>query len=333
MIFQKKKSKNDYKIIVSELKDNPLRKIKICFALMAIIPFLVLFYLLIGKNFLYRLFLGANGLIIGIAIFISLLGFLIAYQLIVNMVKKLLFYFLEKRRADEEKLEIISGFSHDLKTPLAVIRTGLQNMVDGVAGVLDKTQQRMASICIKALDRATSFINQIFELAKLKITISNLNRELVDFKYLVKNELSEIAALADKNSQKLSCRILSADSKIWGDKEKLSRVIMNLLSNAVKYADEKGRIDVALSSDSDVVKLAVINTGPGIPQDKLDKVFAKYQRVSPRAKVEGAGLGLSLVKDIIELHKGYITVKSIPNKETEFKIILPRDLRVSTRSN
>lgn len=331
MIFQKKNSKNDYKIIVSELKDNPLRKIKICFALMAIIPLLVLFYLLIGKNFLYRLFLGTNGLIIGIAIFISILGFLIAYQLIVEMVNKLLFYFLEKRHADQEKLEIISGFSHDLKTPLAVIRTALQNMIDGVTGALDKTQQRMTNICIKALDRATNFINQIFELAKLNITISNLNRELVDFKYLLKNELAEVAALANKNNQELSCKILSVDLKIWGDKEKLSRAVMNLLSNAVKYANAKGRIDVALSSDNNVVKLAVINTGPGIPQDKLDKVFAKYQRVNSKAKIEGAGLGLSLVKDIIELHKGQITVKSIPNKETEFKVTLPRDLRASTR--
>ncbi|MFO8053328.1 MAG: HAMP domain-containing sensor histidine kinase [Candidatus Omnitrophota bacterium] len=324
---KKKNDKNDYKVVISELKDNPLQKIKICFALMAIIPLLVFLYLLLGKNYLFNLFLGTNGLIMGIAIFISILGFFVAYNLVRNMVDKLFSYFKERKLADQEKLELISGFSHDVKTPLTVAKTGLQNMIDGIGGILNNTQSRVATVCIKALDRASNFINQMLQLAKTKVVIASLKRELIDFDQLIKNEVKEINTLAQKNNQKVTCRVLATDPKVWGDEEKLSRAVMNLLSNAVKYADAKGRIDVVLSSDQDTIKLAIINTGPGIPEDKLNQIFVKYERIKNDSKIEGTGLGLALVKDIIDLHKGHITVKSIPNKETEFNIILPRDLR------
>ncbi len=326
------KDKNIHKVIISELKYNPFRKIKSCFALMVIIPLLVLFYLIIGKNFLYELFLGTDGLIIGIALIISCLGFFVAYRLVVNIVNKLFSYFIERKLAEEEKIEVLSGLTHDLKTPLSTIRASLQNIADGICGYINKTQQYMANTCIKSLDKATNFINQMLNLAKQKITITQFQRELINFGQLVKDEVDEITVLAKKNNQKVHCRILSTKLKMWGNKEKLSRAIMNLLSNAVKYSDKAGRLDIILSSDSDTIKLAVINTGAGIPQDKLNKIFTKYERIKSSSQIEGSGLGLFLVKDVIDLHEGHITVRSIPSKETEFNITLPRDLRAKTRT-
>lgn len=328
---QTDKNKEIYNLIVAELKCDPLRKIKNYFALMAIIPLLVLFYLLLGKNFLYEFFLGTNGLIIAITLFISMLGFIAAYKLITDMVNKLIAYFIGNRLAEEEKIKIISGFTHDVKTPLATARANLQNLLEGMAGILNKTQQEITSASLKALDKAANFINQMLELARLKVSLFSFKRELVDFDQLIKDEVAQISALAKKNNQKVSCRTFATDPKVWGDKEKLSRAVMNLLSNAVKYANEGGRIDIALSSDTDTIRLAVINTGCGIPQDKLNQIFAKYERLNPDSKVEGSGLGLSLVNDIINLHKGHITVKSTPNKKTEFDIILPRDLRIRAK--
>jgi signal transduction histidine kinase len=330
---KKIKDKNDHKVIISELEDSPLRKIKVCFALMTIIPLLILFYLLIGKNFLFKLFLGVDGLIVGIAILISILGFFVAYHLINKMIRKMLFYFSERKLADQEKLEVILGLSHDLKTPLTVVRTGLQNMFEDIGGVVNKTQKRVVFICMRALNKTTKFINQMLEISRSKIVVSSLKRELLKFDLLIKNEVAEIINLAKKNSQEVSCKILSTDPQIWGDKEKLSRAVMNLLSNAVKYTDVQGRINVILSSDENTVKLVVVNTGSGIPPDKLNKIFTKYERVEAESKIEGTGLGLYLVKDIIDLHKGHIIVKSIPDKETRFYITLPRDLRAVVRND
>ena len=112
---------------------------------------------------------------------------------------------------------------------------------------------------------------------------------------------------------------------------KLSRVIMNLLSNAVKYTSPGGRIGVALSADEDTVKFAVINTGSGIPADELEKIFNKYQRLDKHSGITGSGLGLSIVKDIVDLHKGHISVNAESGKEIKFSVVLPRDLRKAPR--
>lgn len=325
-------SRNDYKIIISELGANPLRKIRIAFALMGIIPLLILFYIIIGKNFLYHLFLGSDGFIIGVSIFISVMGFLLAYTLVINMVVKLLSYSSERKRTDEEKTELLLAVTHDIKTPLAVIKTGIHNLLDGMAGVINQAQAEIAQVCLSAVDKTTNFINELLNLSKAVFIRMNYRRQLIDFEKIVKDEVNEIGGLAKKNSQQLGCKILAAETDLWGDKDKLSRAVMNLLSNAVKYTPDGGRIDLILSSDEDTVKFAVINTGPGIPPDKLDRIFNKHERFAQDSKIEGTGLGLSIAKDIVNLHNGHLTVKSQPGKETEFDIILPRDLRTAKRA-
>ena len=324
--------KNHYKVIISELKDNPMAKIKLSFALMGIIPLLVLFYLFAGKNNLQELFLGANGFILTISIFISIMGFFIAYRLVTNMVNKMLGYFIERKVSDEEKLGLLSGLSHDLKTPLTVTKAGLQNILDGICGAISKKQEEMAGVCLKAIDKVTNFIIQMLDISRIKITSLSLKRELFDFKKIVKDEVKEISTLARQNSQNVECKIATEDVKLWGDKDKISRAIMNLLSNAIKYTNINGRIDVITSLDKETINFAVINTGSGIPAEKLDKIFNKYERLSSASKVEGTGLGLSIVKDIVDLHKGHITVTSEPDIETRFEVVFPRDLRAKART-
>lgn len=324
---RKQPIKDDYKIIISELGANPFRMIRIAFALMGVIPLLIFFYIIIGKNFLYRLFLGSNGFIIGVSVFISMFGFLVAYTLVINMVVKLLSYSSERKRADEAKTELLLAVTHDLKTPLTVIKTGIQNILDGITGAINKAQAEIVRACLNAVNKTTDFINELLDVSKITFIRMNFKREFFDFGKIVKDEVNGISELIKKNDLHLSSKVPTQDAKLWGDKEKLSRAVMNLLSNAVKYTPGGGRIDLALSSDDDTVKFAVANTGSGIPPDKIDKIFDKYERFTPDAKVEGVGLGLHIVKDIVDLHKGHLAAKSTPGQETEFSIVLPRDLR------
>lgn len=325
---RKKEQKNDYKVIISELGTSPFRMIRAAFALMGIIPLLVLFYIIIGKHFLYNLLMGNNGFIVGVSIFISIGGFLLAYSLISNMVKKLLLYSSERKRSDEEKTEVLLSVSHDLKTPLTVIKTGIQNILDGIAGAVNKTQSKIAQGCLNAVNKTTGFINELLEISKVGFIRLNFKRELIDFERIVKDEVSGILELAKKNNQNIRCKILTRNSNIWADRQKLSRAVMNLLSNAVKYTPTGGRIEAFLSADTDTVKFAVINTGPGIQPDELDKIFDKFKRLKTESRIEGAGLGLFIVKEIVDLHKGHLTVRSEPGEKTEFNITLPRDLRI-----
>jgi len=324
-------SKDDYKIILSELRVSPFGVIKIAFALMGIIPLLIILYIIIGKNFLYKIFLGNSGLIAGLAILISLIGFLYAYRLVENMLKKLLAYSAERKRADEEKTEFLLAVSHDLKTPLSVIKNGMQNLLDGIGGVLSNVHQGMAKICLDAVKKMNEFIDELLKASEIQFVRMRFKREFMNFEKIVLNELDGISSLAEKNNQKLNRKLEAKNPNIWGDTQKLGRAVMNILSNAVKYTPKGGKIEAILSDDEDTVRLSILNTGPGIKLEEMDKIFKKYERLNKHAGTEGSGLGLSIAKTIVDMHKGHLTARSEPGKETEFDIVLPKDLRSKAR--
>lgn len=330
------KDKNDYKLVVSDLGVCPFRKIRIAFALMALIPLLVVFYIILGKYFLFQIVLGNDALTLCIAILISLTGLFYAYSLVGSMVEKLLKYAADRRLADNEKTELMISVSHDLKTPLSVIKMSLRNIVDFAGEAYDGTLKVMLSHCLKAVDKMSELVSEILEFPKTGLTRTNIKRELVDMNAILKKEIDNIAQLVKRNGIDLKHKISTENAGLWADKNKISRVVTNLLSNAVKYTPSGGRISAVLSSDADTIQLSIVNTGPGIPPQDLDRIFKRYERLEEHSRIEGTGIGLSIVKDIVDLHSGRITVRSQPDKETEFNIILPRDLRsrsaVVTRS-
>lgn len=327
---KKENRRNEYKVVMSDLGTSPFRTIRIAFALMGIIPLLVVFYVILGKNFLYDLFLGNDGLAIAIGVLVSLIGLFYAYDLVKRLTEKLLKYAVERKMADSEKTELLMAVTHDLKTPVAAIKLGIQNLMDGIGGTLNKLQSDIAKSCLNAIESVSKFIEEIANFSKTGLMKMYMKRELIDLSNTIKKEVDSIKSIAEQNELKVDFKKLTNNANLWADEGKIERVITNLLSNAIKYTPRGGRIETVLSSDEDTVKFSVINTGPGIPPDKLDTIFKKYERLAMHSDIEGVGLGLSIVKDIVDLHHGRITVKSELNKETEFSIILPRDLRTRT---
>ena len=325
-----KKHKNAYKIIMAELGVSPFQKIKDAFALMSVIPLLVVFYIIIGKNFFHNLLMGSNAVIITIAIVISFIGLLYAYGLIKKMVNKLIDYAAERKNADDEKTEIMLAVSHDLRTPLSTMKLGLQNLADGIGGALSGAGLEMVKDCIKAANKLNDLIEDILDFPKTGLVRLNIKRELIDLGEVLKNEVEGVVHLARKNKLYLQYRPVNIKTDIWCDQKKMSRVVMNLISNAVKYTPEGGSIDVVLSSSESTVQFSVINTGPGLDSDEIDKMFKKYERLDKHSHIDGKGLGLSIVKDIVDLHNGHITVHSELNRNTEFRVVLPRDLRAGS---
>jgi len=328
---ENRKDKSSYSVVIAELGSNPFGIVKIAFALMSIIPLLIIFYIVLGKNLLYRVFLGNGGLVAGIAILISVIGFIYAYKLIKDMTAKLLVYSAERRRADEEKTELLLAITHDLKTPVTVIKAGLENLMDGIGGIMNQAQLGMAKTCVNAVSKITNFIDDLLDISNLGFIRAGVRRERLDFGKLVSEEVKEISTLAKKKKHDLDYSFFARDANLWADKKKLSRAVMNLLSNAVKYTPEGGKIRVNVSGDENTIRLIVANSGSGIYPADLDKIFSKYTRLKSHASTEGTGIGLSIVKEIIDLHNGHIAVKSDPDRETEFSVILPRDLRGGKR--
>ena len=325
---KKYKGKTDYKVIMSELGVSPFRMVRVAFALMAVIPLLAWLYVIIGKNFFYELLLGHSGIVLLVSIFLSIAGFLYAHHLILRMIKRLLAYSYARKQSDDEKTELLLAVTHDLRTPLTVIKSGMQNLAEGIAGALSKPQAEIVRFCLTATDKIAGFVEELLDVSKINFTRAHFARQLINLSEMVKSEVKAIYGLALKNKQNINCSIAERDSDIWADEKKISRVVMNLLSNALKYTPSGGRIDVTLSADESTVKLAIANTGPGISREEVSRIFNKYERLDRSGAVRGVGLGLSIVKDIVELHKGHLTVKSEPGRETEFSVVLPRDLRV-----
>lgn len=328
---KEERNHNDYKVVMSDLGESPFRTIRIAFALMGVIPLLVVFYVIIGKNFIYRIFLGNDGLVIGAGIIVSLIGLFYAYDLVKKLMEKLLRYAAERKASDNEKTELLIAVTHDIKTPVSAVKLGIQNLLDGIGGALNKLQGDIAKSCLNAVESVSRFIEEIMNFSKTGLMKMRMKRELINLSDIIKKEVDSIKQMARQNELEVEFKEIAGDTNLWADGNKISRVVTNLLSNALKYTPKKGRIKTVLSSDENTVKFSVINTGPGIPPQDIDRIFKKYERLSVHSDIDGMGLGLSIVKDIVDLHNGLIAVKSEPDKETEFSIILPRDLRARAR--
>ncbi len=323
----KKFNSNDYKVVISELGFDPFRILNSVFVLIGVIPLLVLFYLIIRGNLLHKFFLGDNGFVVAMAIVISLLGFLYAYILIKNLLMKLLKYAQERKLADKEKTEIMLAVTHDLKNPLTTIQIFMNNLNAGVGGQLSNSHSGIVKICLLNVERLFKFIEEILNSSKNDFLSLFVKREFIDFDHIIKNEVDNFMQQAKKANLDLRYRVSSGNTNLWGDKDKLSRVVMNLISNAIKYTPAGGLVDVSLSLDQNTAIFCVINTGPGITTDEMERLFKKFARLDKHAEIEGTGLGLSIAKDIVDLHNGHISVKSELGKNTEFKVVLPSDLR------
>ena len=140
-----------------------------------------------------------------------------------------------------------------------------------------------------------------------------------------KQKIEELQILADKKNIKIIKEFLDESLSVWGDGDKLSQAIINLLSNGIKFTPENGTVTLKIYPDDKFAKIECLDTGPGIPDDKIGMLFNKFERLN--ATKEGTGLGLAITKDIVEMHRGKVLVESQVGKGSKFIIVLPLDLR------
>ncbi|MDP8297294.1 MAG: HAMP domain-containing sensor histidine kinase [Candidatus Orphnella occulta] len=321
----------DYKLIIAELKEDPFRSLNIAFALMSMIPLLIILYLLATDHNTYSILIGTKGFLFLVAILFTILGFSTSYTLIRKVIYKMLHYSDECRKSEELKSALVSEVSHDFRTPLTTIRVSVESLIGGGIGNVSAVQAKMLNICLSTVERLTQFVNTILTIPRIKLTKVGLKREELDFNLLIDKELQIVEPLIRQKQQNISYKKERQVLEMWGDNLKLQQVVANLLSNAVKYAPIHGSINITTAATGDVVELKVANTGEGIPPNRIAEIFNKYYRVKEASDKEGFGLGLSIVKEIIELHRGRIDVFSEIGKETRFSVLLPRDLRDKPR--
>jgi len=317
------------KMVLQEMKENPFSKFNLAFSLMSVLPFLVFFYLLPTKLFTFNVLIGDVGLILSIAIFIALCGFFIGYSIIRNILNRVIFYAAQAKHSDQLKSVFVATVSHELKNPLTIIKTNISNIKNGLAGQINQAQEDILGTCHRIIDRINRLINDLLDLHKIEAGMLDVKRKLCNLEEILQKQVEEFEALLSKKRIKVRKEMTGADLSLWADEDKLIQVIGNLLSNAIKYTPDEGTIDLKLYPSDGLVRLELVNTGEPIPQDKLDKIFDKFHRLD--YSQEGTGLGLSITKDIVEMHKGKIWAESQPEVGNKFVVVLPCDLRKTSR--
>jgi signal transduction histidine kinase len=220
--------------------------------------------------------------------------------------------------------EFVSNVSHELKTPLALIRMFGETLDTGIV-IDEKKRREFYSIIRKESERLTHLINNVLDFSRMDSGTKEYNFEEADLVEVVCNSLEaykfHIRDLGFEIESKLPGKLVMP--KI--DKDAISQVLLNLLSNAVKYSDNRKYIDVEVRKNSTSALISVTDRGMGIYKEQLKKIFDKFYRV-PSTEVKetkGSGLGLTLAKHIIDEHGGTIEVESEVGKGSKFTIRIP----------
>jgi len=227
-------------------------------------------------------------------------------------------------RLNKAKSDFVSMVSHELRTPLAAIKGYASLLASGQFGTLGKPQGERIEKIEKQADLLTRLINNLLDIARIESGRVTMERRPIPLEDL----LSGVHDLVHPQLQAKQIRYTvdrDGVTELLGDAQHLQRVFLNLLSNAIKYTPEHGAIRVALKRDGGSVLASVSDTGCGISTEDLPKLFQEFYRANDaiNQQVRGTGLGLALVKRIVEAHQGQIWVRSEHGKGSTFFISLP----------
>ena len=228
---------------------------------------------------------------------------------------------LSAKLEEQENLRkrLTTDISHELRTPLTSIQTHLEAMIDGI---WEPDTERLNSVNEEVI-RLTNLVNQLQNLAKFDSEKSKLNLAKVNVKNLIMNVVYNNQGKALEKNINIECDLESIDSYL--DKDKISQVIVNLLSNAIRYTNNGGKIFISSYKENNNLKIQFKDNGIGIPKENIKYIFERFYRVdeSRSKNTGGIGVGLTIVKSIIDLHQGTIELRSELNKGSEFIVILP----------
>jgi two-component system phosphate regulon sensor histidine kinase PhoR len=230
----------------------------------------------------------------------------------------------ELRRLESLRRDFVANASHELRTPIAAVRSATETLRDGALDEPDAAI-RFVDIIDRNAQRLQSLVEDMLELSKLESNEFKLKRERVELGSVVPIVLALFRERAEKKGVRLAADLPREATAVLGDARALEHVLLNLVDNAVKYCPHGTRVVVKASPHGDRVKLVVADDGPGIPAEHLPRVFERFYRVDAGRSRElgGTGLGLSIVKHMVEAMRGRVSVESEVGRGSTFTVSLP----------
>lgn len=232
---------------------------------------------------------------------------------------------LNQKKLSNIKNDFINNMTHELKTPVSTIALALEVIKDKEINKSSEKTDRYLNIITEENRRLGTQIEKVLQIAKLEKGDLNLNFEPIDINEVLDQVVKNQSVQMEQYGVKLNLDLQAEETIVSADRVHLTNIIFNLMDNAIKYSKEKPEITIATSNTEKGLLLKISDKGIGIPKDQLSKIFEKFYRV-PKGDlhdVKGFGLGLSYVKNMVEMHNGTISVNSKIDEGTDFSVLLP----------
>ncbi|MCF8024472.1 MAG: HAMP domain-containing histidine kinase [Desulfobacteraceae bacterium] len=235
------------------------------------------------------------------------------------------------KELDEMKADFISRISHELKTPLTVIREAVSLYPGPVSDGSTEKQTRLLAIIGEETERLIASVNKILDLSSMEAGMMNYCMEECSLIHLIEISVSKIRTIAESRGLSIELNLDASLPHAWIDEEKIATVLDNLIDNALKFTPKHGSVSVSASvkdkktskqlagNQSRFIEVAVSDTGPGLAEESIDSIFDKYKKLDGK----GSGLGLHIAKQIVRAHGGDIWVKNQKQTGCTFFFTVP----------
>lgn len=238
---------------------------------------------------------------------------------------KIFYDLTQEKMIDELKSEFISIAAHQLRTPLTAIKWSLKMVMSKETGKLDQHQQELLEQGYRSNEKVIKLVNDMLNVSRIEQGRLNYSFDHHDIQDIVDSVTNDLEQEINNKQIDFNYKRPKKLPKIYMDKEKMNLVLQNLLENAIKFTPKKGKVSLRIMASKEKVTIKVKDNGVGIPKKNQDNLFTKFFQAEnvKKMKIEGTGLGLFIVKNIVDKHRGDIECNSEEGKGTEFIVTLP----------
>jgi two-component system phosphate regulon sensor histidine kinase PhoR len=215
--------------------------------------------------------------------------------------------------------------SHEIRSPMNSLLMQLKIISDGLAGdVTDKQKEILGRASEKILS-LNNLVTDLLDLSRIESGLIAHEKEKVDMSALLREQLAFHSPYGSEKNIDIHLNLSQDLPQLFANRGNMEEVFSNLITNAIKYSPNNSHITISATFENDYIKTEVSDSGFGIGEEDIDKIFTRFYRVKDQntRQIQGTGLGLSIVKSIVDSHHGKISVKSILNEGTTFTVLLP----------
>ena len=218
--------------------------------------------------------------------------------------------------------ELVSRVSHELRSPLTVVKESLELVYDGTVGEATGKQREILKMGLENVARLNRLIDAVMDITKIEAGVMPMYMAQTDLGQTLASTAADYTHQAAERKVQLSAELPPSPIFSWCDQDKLREVLTNLVSNALKFTPPGGQVQLSLRPWEGEALFCVENSGPGIPPEDLPQLFGKFAQLGS-GKAKGTGLGLAISRGLVEMHRGRIWAESEPGKGCKFLVLLP----------